>query len=122
MHVGSDDDLLCSLEHVFAHFKKLRNDADDMAAVLANRRRQRAHQSVGAAAIDKTDLVVREDLPEFLRRLDEGGIGSGAGTAIDANPSDGSIRFGFLDHEGMWHCCSASVKDRASWAPFSQIS
>ena len=46
---------------------------------------ERAHQPGRAAAVDKPDARLGEDLAEPHRRRDVGRVGSGARTAIDAN-------------------------------------
>ena len=58
VHVGNDDGLLDVVEHPFARFQKIGNDASDIAAIVEDRAGDRPHQADIAAAIDEADAAL----------------------------------------------------------------
>ena len=78
VHVGRDDHLVGAFERQFARLQEFRNDADDLAAVVMDGPGERAHQAVGAAAIDEADAVPRQQPAKRRGGAEEGRIGAGA--------------------------------------------
>ena len=85
MHVLGNDQFLHAVERMLARGQEVRNDAGHPAAVVENAIGDRAHQSDGAAAINKADACLGKTFAEGARRLHELGVCTGAGTAINAD-------------------------------------
>jgi len=96
VHVGGDDDLAGIGEQAFLALQELRNDADDLAAVIVDRAGDGSHQADGTAAEDKPDAACGENLTEAAGGGNEAGIMSPIGSAIDTDALD-------LAHYSVWH-------------------
>ncbi len=88
VHVGRDDHLLNTRQHIFARPQKIRNDAGHQAAVIQRAFRDRTHQPDRAAAIDQPDIVFSENFSQRERSFDEAGARARPGTAIDTDSFD----------------------------------
>ena len=71
VHVGRDDQFLAARHGVFAGDEKLRNDADDFAAMVPHGFGNGAHQADRAATIDETDAVLGEGFSERASRFNK---------------------------------------------------
>src|SRR5262249_33860122 len=109
MHAGGNDDLGSVREQTFLNFEKFRNDADDLAAMIMDRARDRSHQADRTAAIDKPDPVGGEDFAKAPGRGNEARVMSFTGPAIDADSSDNA-------HNWVWHWATPGVKSFVSLA------
>src|SRR5207342_3092404 len=83
VHVAGHDDFVGEVEHALLLAQEIRNDSDDLAAVLVDGDGERAHHAGRAAAIDEADPGFGKNLAKLPRRGHESGIASGARSTID---------------------------------------
>src|SRR5580704_10849168 len=88
MQAADDKAFLESWQEPFPADQKIWNNAGDVAAVGEHRAGDRAHEAVGAAAINEADAGLRHGLAELScgRLIDE--VGTLGGAAIDTNVAD----------------------------------
>ena len=86
-HVRQQDlaGFLRAFEHQLAALEEMRNDAGDMAAMGQDRAGDRAHQTIGAAAINQADAGLGHQAAQRFGGLQENRVRAVAGAAEDTD-------------------------------------
>ena len=108
VHIARDDKVVIAPHRMLACDQKFGNDSCHAATVIKNRLGDCAHQADGAATENQPDAIFGENRAEGAGALDEGRIGAGARSAIDANFSDFAAFFDLVHTYG----CALRLRHR----------
>lgn len=110
-HAGHDDEFIAALPALLELQELFRDDADDRAAGVLRRSRDRAHQTDAAAAIDEREPAAREFAADLASAGLVAGIPAERTAAVDGDGGDGRRHEGKVvaGPIGCWPCGSSAA-------------